>query len=333
MDPKIKAKFNDAILQEAMTRYAIAPDQIHLLDGFESFIYGFTRDNQDYILRLGHGDRRSVALIHGEVDWLNYLADGGATVARAILSQTGELVEVVDDGQGGHWLATAFVKAPGRPPQKEDWTPAFAQRYGQMVGKIHALSRHYRLSNPAWKRPEWDDPNMQEVEQHLPASEALAVTKYQELRAYLQRLPKTQDSYGMVHFDPHGGNFFVDETGQLTLFDFDDCGYCWFAYDIAMVLFYRVTGRDDAPALTAELMPPFLRGYSQETRLDPYWLAQLPFFLKQREIDLYALIHRSFDVANLTDPWCLRFMQDRKRRIEQDIPYIDYDFSTLARYL
>ena len=333
MDPKIKAKFNDAILQQAMTRYAIAPDQIHLLDGFESFIYGFTRDNHDYILRLGHSDRRSVALIHGEVDWLNYLANGGATVARAVLSQQGKLVELIADGQGGHWLATAFVKAPGRPPQKEDWTSAFAQRYGQLVGKIHALSRHYCLTNPAWKRPEWDDPVMEDVPQHLPASEAIAAAKYDELRTYLQSLPKTGDSYGMVHFDPHGGNFFVDETGQLTLFDFDDCSYCWFVYDIAMVLFYRVTGRDNAAALTDEFMPPFLRGYSQETRLDPDWLAQLPFFLKQREIDLYALIHRSFDVANLTDPWCLRFMRDRKRRIEQNVPYIDYDFASLARYL
>lgn len=330
MDPKIKAKFNDAIVQQAMTRYAIAPDQIHLLDGFESFIYGFTRDRHDYILRLGHSDRRSVALIHGEVDWLNYLADGGATVARAVLSQTGELVEQIEDGQGGHWLATAFVKAPGRPPQKEDWTPAFAQRYGQLVGKIHALSRHYHLRNPAWKRPEWDDPLMEDGQAHLPASEAVAAAKYREVRAYLQRLPKTSDSYGLVHFDPHGGNFFVDETGQLTLFDFDDCGYCWFAYDIAMALFYRVTGRDDAPALTAAFMPHFLRGYRAETTLDPYWVEQLPFFLKQRELDLYALIHRSFDIATLTDPWCLGFMRDRKQRIAQDMPYVEYDFSALA---
>lgn len=333
MDPKIKAKFNETILQQAMQRYAIAPDQIQLLDGFESFIYGFTHDNHDYILRLGHSDRRSVALIHGEVDWLNYLADGGATVARAVLSQNGDLVEQIVDGQGGHWLATAFVKAPGRPPQKEDWTPDFAERYGRLLGKIHALSRHYRLTNPAWKRPEWDDPVMEDVQQHLPASEAVAAAQYQAVRTYLQSLPKTGDSYGMVHFDAHGGNFFVDETGRLTLFDFDDCGYCWFAYDIAMALFYRVTGRDDAEKLTSEFMPPFLRGYCQETSLDPYWLIQLPFFLKQREIDLYALIHRSFDVEKLTDPWCLRFMHDRKRRIEQDVPYIDYDFATLARYL
>jgi hypothetical protein len=76
-----------------------------------------------------------------------------------------------------------------------------------------------------------------------------------------------------------------------------------------------------------------LRGYSREKRLTPHWLNQIPFFLKQREIDLYALIHRSFDVATLADPWCLRFMHDRKRRIEQGIPYVDYDFSTLARYL
>ena len=33
-------------------------------------------------------------------------------------------------------------------------------------------------------------------------------------------------------------NFFVDEAGQITLFDFDDCAHNWFINDVAIVLFY-----------------------------------------------------------------------------------------------
>jgi len=51
--------------------------------------------------------------------------------------------------------------------------------------------------------------------------------------------------------------------------------------------------------------------------------------LKLREIDLYAVIHRSFDVDNIDHPWVEMFMKDRKGRIENDVPFIEFDFETL----
>ena len=124
-----------------------------------------------------------------------------------------------------------------------------------------------------------------------------------------------------------------DETGTITLFDFDDCNYSWFVNDIAIVLFYMVVMKEDTPAFTREFMPHFLRGYIQENHLNPKWLKEIPYFLKLREIDLYAIIHRSFDINNLDNPWCSRYMENRKERIEQELPYIDLDFESLARWL
>ncbi len=95
MDPTIRNRFNDDILSEAMRRYDIAPDDIEQGGGFESFIYRYTRDDERFILRLTHTFRRTPELIRGEVDWINYLAAGGATVARAVVSAGGELVEAV----------------------------------------------------------------------------------------------------------------------------------------------------------------------------------------------------------------------------------------------
>ena len=40
-------------------------------------------------------------MIRGEVDWINYLADGGIGAASARPSASGNLVEAMDDGQGG----------------------------------------------------------------------------------------------------------------------------------------------------------------------------------------------------------------------------------------
>lgn len=336
MEKRIKCRFTDTILQEVMQRYAITPDAIRLLDGFESFIYEFDRGTESYILRIGHSLRRTEALIHGEVDWINYLAVGGASVAKAILSEEGNLVESVADGQGEQFLATAFVKAPGAPVwETTGWTPELYETYGRLLGRIHALTRTYTPSQIAWTRPDWDDPLNLDCERNIPASEAHIAEKFWAVVEYLQTLPREVDSYGLIHQDAHPANFFIDEAGGIMLFDFDDCVYGWFIYDIAMPLFYMNVGRDDAPAtgdtaaFTSEFMRHFLRGYTQEHQLDPKWLKELPYFLKFREIDLYAVIHRSFGSDYENDPWCASYMKNRKAHIEQNVPFIDFDFESL----
>jgi Ser/Thr protein kinase RdoA (MazF antagonist) len=288
MDGQIIARYHDSILQEAMRRYGIAENQIKPLNAFESFIYEFERGGTAYILRVGHSFRKSEALIQGEVDWINYLARGGVSVARAISSETGKLVEAIDDGQGGQFLVTAFVKALGQKPWLAGWTPARFENYGRLLGKMHALAVDYQ-PRPAWKRPEWDDGTMQFMELYLPASEVVAHQKYRSVLEHIYTLPKDRDSYGLIHQDAHQNNFFMDENGTLTLFDFDDCVYSWFINDIAIVLFYISMDADEqgfptTAAFTQEFMTHFLRGYRQAYPLDNKWLKEIPHFLKLREL-------------------------------------------------
>jgi Ser/Thr protein kinase RdoA (MazF antagonist) len=346
MDPQYKSRFNDQILAEALSRYGVSPQAAQELDGFESFIYQFSRSERphpgDFILRIGHDHRRSENLVRGEVDWINYLARGmgsengiPVTVARAVESLRGHLVEKLADGQGEHFLATSFVQLKGQPGSRRVMmTDGLTETYGRMLGRIHALSRGYQVSDPAIARPQWDDHVMLDVPDLLPFTEGRVLERYQELMAHLNSLPRDDRSaYGMIHYDAHGGNFLVDEQGRLGLFDFDDCCYSWFINDLAIVLFYVVVNSPDPEALTTAFFPRFLRGYRQENHLDPAWLSEVPFFLKLREIDLYAVIHRSFDVTNLTDRWVADFMRGRKERLEAGQPFVELDFTTFARDL
>jgi amicoumacin kinase len=332
MEQLIKDRYNDTILQKAMQHFGISKDQIQLLDSFESFIYKFENDSGSYILRIAHSSRRNEALIQGEVDWINYLAEGGVSAAKAILSQNGNLVEAIEDGHGGAFLATAFVRAQGGAPW-ELWSPDLYETYGHLIGQIHSLSKQYQPARPAWKRPAWDDEMIEFVDRYLPESESIAKKKYKDVCAHVNSLPKDRDEYGMTHQDPHGNNLFVDQAGQITLFDFDECAYNWFINDIAVVLFYIVQDAEDWPTFTGEFMAHFLHGYTRACALDPKWLKQISNFLKIREIELYAVLHRDFDVTNIEDEWCARFMQDRKMKIEQDTPYIDFEFNSLSVHI
>ena len=325
MKPEIKNRMNDLILEQARQRYAIGADQLEELPAFESFMYGFGRDDGDYILRLGHSLRRTPDLYKGEVDWINYLAAGGAGVAQAILSTNGHLVEAIDDGQGEQFLATAFVRARGG--HHRGWSDELIARYGRLMGRIHHLSQSYTVSDPAWKRPLWDNDVMLDVHAVLSNGYDKISAVYDTLMNHLQSLPQPTDGYGMIHQDAHAGNFFVDDAGAITLFDFDDCVYGHFVYDLAMVLFYAVTNRPDAAAFAADFWPKFWEAYRSQHALDPQWLQEMPQYMKLREIDLFAIIQRDIPPqAQASDGWLASFMNGRKERIEQEIPYLDYQF-------
>ncbi len=57
-------------------------------------------------------------------------------------------------------------------------------------------------------------------------------------------------------------------------------------------------------------------------QVDPIWFKEIPYFLKLREIDLYAAIHRGFDVNNLDDPWCIWYMNGRKEQLKEKFPIL-----------
>jgi amicoumacin kinase len=331
MDPKISTRFNDAILQNAMQCYDINPDRIKLLDGFESFIYEFDRPDGDFILRIGHSSRRSPAMIHGEVDWINYLSDHGVTVARSILSRAGNLVEPIEDGTGDAFLCTAFVKARGGLAKQDKINERLFLNYGRLLGHMHSLAKDYTPSNPAWARYAWDSPENNTPDRQLPATEVVIRHKYQVLFEQLRDLPRDRNGYGMIHQDAHTGNMFVDDDYVMTLFDFDDCVYGHFIYDIAMVLFYIAGwGGDDIPGFTARFMPVFFQGYREYNRLDPVWLKEIPRFLKLREIDLFAAILFTMGEEAKDDDWCAQYMKGRRGKIEQDVPFIEFDWDSLA---
>ncbi len=281
MDKQIKKRFSVDILRQATELFGISEDSLRALDGFESFIYEFDRGGEAGILRIGHSKRRGRSLVLAEAEFLAYLAAGGAAVATPVFSNSARYVEFVDDGQGDEFIATAFEKAAGRAPWEVGWTDERWRSYGRLIGRVHALSKKFRPSIPGIRRPDWDDEVMQDVARNLPAGEAAVLRKYERLMESLHDLPRDSESYGLVHYDPHEGNLLMDVAGQLTLIDFDDCAYCWYVYDIAMVVFYSTMGKEDIPGFIDTFMPPFLRGYSQETHLESRWLKEIPLFVKR----------------------------------------------------
>jgi Ser/Thr protein kinase RdoA (MazF antagonist) len=192
-------------------------------------------------------------------------------VARALPSNNNQWVVEIADGAGGYFLATVFEKARGETHEGPDWSDALLWEYGNQVGRMHQLATTYQLGDPAWKRPDWDDPIHLEVDQFIPLEDHKIKDIYRNLITRIKTLPVEMNAYGLIHQDAHRGNFFVDEKGKITFFDFDDSSFSWFVEDIALVLFYAVMGQENPAKFTEKFLNGFMPGYFSAYSLDQKW--------------------------------------------------------------
>lgn len=326
MEERIRERYSDLILERALAVYGINRDTIKPLDGFESYLYQFQRSGEEGILRISHSIRRSPDMIRAELDWIDYLYQAGVGVSKPLRSLEDSWVESLADGEGGCFLTAAFQKASGEPHSGLDWSDELLREYGYQIGSMHKLATTYQPSNPAWRRPAWNDPIHHEVEAFIPDRDSKIRRLFRETIRHISKLPVEKNAYGLIHQDPHQGNFFVDQGGKITFFDFDDSSYSWFVEDIALALFYAVMGQKDPPGFTERFLIGFLPGYFAAYPLELKWFQEIPLFMKMRELDLYAVIHRSFDVENLKDPWCIWYLDGRTDRLLAGKPYLEFDF-------
>ncbi|MGO4542353.1 phosphotransferase [Paenibacillus sp. 2TAB19] len=72
------------------------------------------------------------------------------------------------------------------------------------------------------------------IDKVIPNSLPLLKEKLIELLQTLEGLDRNKDIFGVIHFDFNDGNYSINyDTGQITVYDFDNSCYCWYMYDLA----------------------------------------------------------------------------------------------------
>jgi len=335
MHPELVRRFNEGIRDEAASRFGAAPDELSRLNAFENHVYEFTNaDGVEVILRISHSARRTHDYTQGEIEFVRFLAAAGLPVASPVLSECGRFIERIEDDQPGHYfLASAFERAPGvvfddAPALKAAyWAPPLFRELGRTFARLHERAREYRVSNPHFKRQEWHQYDVVDIDRFAPPEETLVRERTFEIIERLHRLPRTPDGYGLIHADLHMHNFCFDD-GKITVFDFDNAEYAWFAKDIAVILFYvgRTVPAEERTATAAAFLRPFLEGYRELRAFGAEWLATFPDLLALQRSMNYALFHQYRNPEVLTaeqqDAW-RRFRRD----IEAGTPVVDLDFT------
>lgn len=311
--------FTESTRRDLFAALGIDQDDVIDLGGFESFV--FQRKDRDTVLRVTHKSHRSLVQVMAELEWIDFLARRGAAVCTPVRTRNGELAF-----EWREFVVSEFRRAPGRTIVAQDWRAPLFREWGRRIGELHRLAAEFVPADPESRRPDWTQDDNFALAARIPRDEEGVIARADEYVQRLHGLATGDADYGLIHCDAHPGNFFVD-GGKLTFFDFDDSCYCWFAYDVATILFSAVlqpwigNSQQAREAAARSFLPEFLEGYAGEAAVTDFMLAQMPLFLKVRELSLYGVIC-SFLVAGDFNWYETKFMNGRRERIERDAPYL-----------
>ncbi|MBO4415314.1 MAG: phosphotransferase [Lachnospiraceae bacterium] len=272
-----------------MKDYSFEPVQGH--EGGRNLIYickGTSGDRR--ILRISATGDRNLNDYLAETEFVHYLAENGAPAADVISSVNGLLVEQIDDGEECIYISL-FEYAKGmllvdNGYRYRDGAPLeeYFFNTGKTLGAIHRLSKQYK---PVHRRPSYFDKyNMDYIDSLIPDSFAGLKNAISARIEEFRRLPSDESCFGLVHFDFSDGNYHIDmNTGDITVFDFDNCMYCWYMFDLANLWTHGEgwcrfeEDPEKRKAFMNHYFDTILDGYRSETDISQEMVDRLPLFI------------------------------------------------------
>lgn len=290
------------VAHQALKAFPISPGKVDLVWHTENITFRVSERDTDYVLRLHRPDYHTLSELNSERAWTGALANVGIPTQTPLRTQRGDHFHAVEDPDGTRRFAgmTEWVEGTllsdhlntgvdldGRKRsyrqigalaaaihnQSSDWTqpPGFER---------HALDSDGLMGNaPFWGRF-WEHKSLSLSEQTL-----LLHTRGQ-IRNVLDAFGKTTSNFSMIHADLHSENILVHD-GVIVPIDFDDAGYGWHLYELAVALFDE-WGKADFEAVQEAL----LEGYREHRPLSDSDLSLLPMFLLIRGMALIGWVHQ-----------------------------------------
>lgn len=143
------------------------------------------------------------------------------------------------------YLCVIFNWVPGVHVAADQITPAQMAAMARAVAQLHDFSATFRppadFVRPAYGDEWFFGPNTWSADSDfvalLPPDAATCLQKANAvIHNRLENFPRTPDTFGLIHYDLHPGNFLFQENAA-HLIDFDECGFGWYLFDLAHTLF------------------------------------------------------------------------------------------------
>ena len=287
------------ILQEitpCLSHWNIEAANIELASHAENIVYKVTaQDGTDYALRVHRPGYHTRAELNSEQIWTDALIQFGMRVPMAYPTTSGDYYVSAECGGSKRQLAL-ITWLEGRPLTSIIAPDGEAEFPLQMIREAGAICAQFHNQATGWSPPPgftrhhlnlqgllgeapfwgrfWEVPSLTATQRRTISGLRKTVT--QRLLDY----GESPATYSMIHADLHEENLFVSNDGLIVI-DFDDSGFGWHQYDLAVALF-AYSDRSDFDAIQNTLV----EGYRTQRDLSDEDLSLLELFVLVRTLAL-----------------------------------------------
>ena len=284
-----------ALVDRILSRYAVGEitSCVFWMRGL-SDIYLVEAGDRRYVLRVSHAHWRSKAEIEFELELLAFLHKNYIPVAYPLATYDGELAIEISALEGKRY-ASLFTHAAGQVAVG-DLNKAQAQGLGETLARLHIAAQSFQCQA---NRPHLTinyllDDSLRDLSPFFNDSTRSYMTEaIAQIKEQIRHLPKEFPLWSVCWGDPHSGNVHFTETNEITLFDFDQCGYGWRSFDIAK--FLQVTLQ---AGISPSVRKAFLYGYQSVQPLQEIELRCMQPLMRVAQIWSWAISVKSAIVHN-----------------------------------
>lgn len=253
-------------------------------------IYPFQARGKTQFLRFSPKTEKFEENILAELDFISYLRSKKYGAVETAVSKNGkELVKL--QTPWGVYFASVFKRVVGVQIIKTDLSDTVIFNYGKALGKLHQLSSEYKTSQ--YKRWSYSDVLnwIHNILVDFPLEKS-ALKETLLLQDYFDSIPKTNNNFGLIHYDFEFDNVFYDEEyNSCNVIDFDDAMYHWYVMDIEQSL----DSLQDCilPDIFQQKKESFLDGYRTEFEISEDMMSIMPACRRFANLYSYVRILRS----------------------------------------
>ena len=291
------------IAERALDEWNLRVTQIELISISENSVFRVDTDSgAPYVLRIHRPGYHTLAELNSEQQWTAALKQAGIGVPLPRLTRTGlgyatipvpgstetRYVGIVEWFEG-----VTLSSLMAQTPDMQTLALHFNQ-LGQIAARIHnqavswlvpeGFQRHafdadgFMGDAPFWG-PFWVLPELKAAErEHI-------LKARRAIHRVLSDYGKEGGTYSLIHADLHPDNLLINGD-QLHVIDFDDSGFGWHQYELAVALdAYR------NPPHFEVARDALIAGYRLERPLSDEAIELLPMFLLIRSLALLGWLH------------------------------------------
>ena len=250
-------------------------------------IYRCTNGKETFFFKIYARADITKDAIEAELEIVNYLWQSGLSIAYPIAMKNEQYLLPIETPEGTKF-GVLFSDAEGNSCGNDMLDQQETAEISRLISEMHTLLDALPASPKRWKLDDqlFLDRSIEILDNYSKFNPSFDLLFLKDVVKQLKL--QIQENYGswgwgLCHGDFHSGNIHRKDDGNLTIFDFDFCGYGWRAYDVSPFLGNFSAGvHEDIVDKRKRRLEYFLLGYKNagglsDAEIDAVYKVFVPF--------------------------------------------------------